>query len=171
MKKFKRGILFIVYLLFWIVAFESMRLFFMLFNFANGFSCPVPEFFGALWHGLSLDMAMMAYIGIFVVPFFIAFSFVKSQRAFKILMDVLTLILLIVGSLIVVGDAEVYRSWQFRIDASVLQYLSNPSSRLVLSILNCWLTLLRSSSTFLVLSVMRSFRRFSSEQSFEPDIS
>ena len=126
MKKIRRGILFIVYLLFWLVAFESMRIFFMLFNFANGFSCSVSEFFGALRHGLYLDMAMMAYIGIFVIPFFIAFSFVNSQRAFKIFMDVLTLILLIVGSLIVIGDAEVYRSWQFRIDASVLQYLSNP---------------------------------------------
>ena len=71
MKKIRRGILFIVYLLFWLVAFESMRIFFMLFNFANGFSCSVSEFFGALWHGLYLDMAMMAYIGIFVIPFFI----------------------------------------------------------------------------------------------------
>lgn len=126
MKNFGRGILFIVYLLFWIVAFESMRIFFMLFNLANGFSCSASEFFGALWHGLSLDLAMMAYIGIFTVPFFIVFAFVKSPRAFKIFMDVLTLILLVVGSLIVVGDAEVYRSWQFRIDASVLQYFSNP---------------------------------------------
>ena len=108
------------------MAFESMRLFFMLFNLANGFSCPIPEFFGALVHGLRLDLAMMAYIGIFSLPFFIIFAFVKSQRAFKIFMDVLTLILLIVCLLIVVGDAEVYRSWQFRIDASVLQYLDNP---------------------------------------------
>ena len=126
MKKFRRGILFIVYLLFWIAVFESMRLFFMLFNLANGFSCPVSELFGALWHGIRLDLAMTAYIGIFTIPFFIAFAFVKSQRAFKIFMDVLTLILLVICSLIVVVDAEVYRSWQFRIDASVLQYLDNP---------------------------------------------
>ncbi|MBR5984163.1 MAG: sulfatase-like hydrolase/transferase [Bacteroidales bacterium] len=126
MKNFKRGILFIVYLLFWLIAFELMRVFFMLFNLANGFSCSVPEFFGAMLHGLRMDLSAVAYIGIFFVPFFILFSFVKSQKAFNVFMGVLTGLMLIIVLLIAVGDAEVYRSWQFRIDASVLQYFSNP---------------------------------------------
>jgi len=126
MKNIKRGILFIVYLLFWLVAFELMRVFFMLFNMANGFSCSVTEFFGAMLHGIRLDLAMVAYIGIFITPFFIAFSFLKSQRIFRIFMDVLTAVILVVVSIIVVGDAETYRSWQFRIDASVLQFIDNP---------------------------------------------
>lgn len=125
-KKIRRGILYIVYLLFWIIAFESMRLFFMIFNLFCGFSCSASEFFGAMLHGLLLDMSVMAYIGIFTAPIFIVFSFVKSTRPFRIFMDVLTAILLVIFSLIVVGDAEVYRSWQFRIDASVMSYFSNP---------------------------------------------
>lgn len=136
MKKIRRGILFIVYLLFWLVAFELMRVFFMLFNLANGFSCSVPEFFGAMLHGLKLDLSMVAYIGIFITPFFIAFSFLKSQRAFRIFMDVLTALLLVVVMLLVVGDAEAYRSWQFRIDASVLQFFDNP--KLVLASAPVW---------------------------------
>lgn len=126
MKKFRRGILFIVYLLFWLVAFELVRVFFMFFNLANGFSCSATEFFCALLHGVRLDIAMAAYIGIFVAPFFIVFAFVKSQRVFRIFMDVLTALLLLAVMLIVVGDAEAYRSWQFRIDASVLQFVENP---------------------------------------------
>ena len=126
MKNFKRGILFIVYLLFWLLAFELMRVFFMLFNLANGFWCSVSEFFGAIWHGLHMDLSAVGYIGIFFVPFFILFSFVKSQKAFQVFMGVLTGLMLCVTSLIAVGDAEVYRSWQFRIDASVLQYFSDP---------------------------------------------
>ena len=126
MKNIRRGILFIVYLLFWLVVFEMMRLFFMVFNLANGFSCSVSEFFGAMLHGLRLDLSAVSYIGIFVAPFFIVFSFVKSQKAFRVFMGVLTALMLCVASVIAVGDAEVYRSWQFRIDASVLQYFSNP---------------------------------------------
>ena len=136
MKKIRRGILFIVYLLFWLVSFELMRVFFMLFNLANGFSCYVSEFFGAMLHGLKLDLSMVAYIGIFITPFFIAFSFLKSQRAFRIFMDVLTALLLVVVMLLVVGDAEAYRSWQFRIDASVLQFFDNP--KLVLASTPVW---------------------------------
>lgn len=135
-KKIRRGILFIVYLLFWLVAFELMRVFFMLFNLANGFSCSVPEFFGAMLHGLKLDLSMVAYIGIFVTPFFIVFSFLKSQRAFRIFMDVFTALLLVVVMLIVVGDAEAYRSWQFRIDASVMQFVDNP--RLMMASTPVW---------------------------------
>ena len=147
-KKIRRGILFIVYLLFWLVAFELMRVFFMLFNLANGFSCSVPEFFGAMLHGLKLDLSMAAYIGIFVTPFFIAFSFVKSHRAFRIFMDVLTALLLLVVMLIVVGDAEVYRSWQFRIDASVMQFFDHP--RLMLASTPVWRIVL----LFVILLVM-----------------
>ncbi len=73
MKNLKRGILFIVYLLFWLVAFELMRVFFMLFNLANGFSCSASEFFGAMLHGLRMDLSTVAYIGIFLVPFLILF--------------------------------------------------------------------------------------------------
>lgn len=128
MKNFMRGILYMVYLLFWLVSFELMRVFFILFNFANGFSCSASEFFGALLHGFRMDMSATAYVAVFIVPVFIAFAFIKSTRAFRITMDVLTGILLFLASFIVVGDAEVYRSWQYRIDASVLQFFDAPGA-------------------------------------------
>lgn len=136
MDKIRRGILFFVYLAFWLLCFEVMRLFFLCFNLAGEFSCTASEFFASMFHGLPLDLSTMAYIGIFVSPFFIAFSFVKSQRAFRIFMDLMTVVMLVVVSLIVVGDAEVYRSWQFRIDASVLSYLKSPD--LMLASVSTW---------------------------------
>ena len=126
MNKIRRGILYGVYLLFWLLCFELVRVFFIVFNLFNGFSCSIADFFGSLWHGLVLDVSVASYIGIAVVPFFIIFAFVKSNKAFRIFLDAFSAILLLAFSLLVVSDAEIYRSWQFRIDASVLSYLENP---------------------------------------------
>lgn len=136
MNKIRRGILYGVYLLFWLLCFELSRVFFIVFNLFNGFSCSISEFFGSLWHGLLLDASVAAYIGIAVVPFFIIFAFVKSNKPFKIFLNIFTAILLLAFSMLVVGDAETYRSWQFRIDASVLSYFDNP--QLVFASVSVW---------------------------------
>lgn len=136
MNKIRRGILFGVYLLFWLLCFELVRVFFVVFNLFNGFSCSFADFFGSLWHGLVLDVSVASYIGIAVIPFFIIFAFVKSNKAFKIFLDIFSAILLLAFSLLVVSDAEIYRSWQFRIDASVLSYLENP--QLAIASISVW---------------------------------
>ncbi|MCF0207044.1 MAG: sulfatase-like hydrolase/transferase, partial [Bacteroidales bacterium] len=67
------------------------------------------------------------YIGLFLTPFFIGFAFAKKQNTFRILLNAITAILITFMSVLAVADAEIYRSWQYRIDASAVSYLSNPS--------------------------------------------
>ncbi len=122
--------------MFRLLCFELLRIIFIVFNMFYGFSCSFSEFLGTLWHGFRLDLATTSYIGVFVIPFFIIFSFIRSTRAFRIFIDIITSLLLVGVLLISVGDAEVYRSWQFRIDGSVVMYLSNPD--LMLASVSSW---------------------------------
>ncbi|PLX06344.1 MAG: hypothetical protein C0596_17905 [Marinilabiliales bacterium] len=69
---------------------------------------------------------MVSYIGFFVIPIFIISAFFKSHKVLKISLDIFTVILLAVFSLIVIGDAEVYQYWGFRLDDTPLQYMNTP---------------------------------------------
>lgn len=107
--------------------FLTARAFFVIFNLPYDFECPFADFFASCIHGFKLDISATSYILFFLTPFFIASAFIKNQKIFKRFLDIFTAILIIIFSFLIVSDAEIYRSWQFRINKVAISYLENPS--------------------------------------------
>ena len=79
-----------------------------------------------VWHGLSLDLSTSIYLILF--PFLIIISL--WWNGWKWLRPVLSgynLLVSLALSIIFVSDASLYEFWHFRLSASVLEYLENPS--------------------------------------------
>lgn len=125
--RLKRFTIYFFYLFFWYFFFVVSRLYFILFNFAEASNAGFAELFMTFVHGFRLDASIISYAGFFVIPIFIVSAFFKSHKVLKISLDIYTAILLAIFSLIVIGDAELYHYWGFRIDDSPLQYLKNPA--------------------------------------------
>lgn len=125
--KFRRFIIFFSYLLFWYLYFVAARIYFILFNLSEIGEASFWDLILTFFHGFRLDASMIGYIGFFVTPLFIVSAFFKSHKVLKISLNIYTGLLLAVFSLIVIGDAEVYKYWGFRLDDTPLQYLNTPA--------------------------------------------
>ena len=126
--KFKRFIIFFSYLLFWYLYFVVARIYFILFNLSEAGDASFWDLILTFVHGFRLDASMIGYVGFFAAPIFLVSAFFKSHKVLKISLDVFTGLLLAVFSLIVIGDAEVYQYWGFRLDDTPLQYLNTPAA-------------------------------------------
>jgi len=134
--KFKRFILFFYYLLFWLFFFEVARIYFILFNLSDASNASFIELCKTFFYGYKLDISIVAYVGFFAIPFFIISAFFKSHKVLKISLDIYTGILLAIFSVIIIGDAELYKHWGFRMDDTPLQYMNTPG--VVSASMNGW---------------------------------
>jgi phosphoglycerol transferase MdoB-like AlkP superfamily enzyme len=124
--RFKRFVIFFSYLLFWYLYFVVARIYFILFNLSEAGDASFWDLILTFVHGFRLDASMIGYVGFFAAPIFLISAFFKSHKVLKISLDIFTGILLAAFSLIVIGDAEVYKYWGFRLDDTPLQYLNTP---------------------------------------------
>jgi len=124
--KVKKFIIYLYYLLFWLFFLEFSRLFFILFNLKESSGAGFWDLCATFIYGFKLDASLVAYIGFFVTPLFIISAFFKSHKVLKWSLDIFTGILVTVFTLIIVGDAEVYQYWGFRLDDTPLQYMNTP---------------------------------------------
>lgn len=113
------------YWLCWILFFEIARIAFLLKNYtaakAAGFSTSLLS----LWYGARMDVSLAAYITILVALIMIVFIFIKPGKN-PLLIKIYTGIVLLISLLLILVDLNLFQSWGYRIDASVLKYLSNP---------------------------------------------
>ncbi len=98
----------------------------MLYN-ANGHPFDIGDVVDVMLHGMSLDFSMGLYI--LCVPFLcIAVSiWLPKEQFFKYLLRPFFLIISIALALAFVADTSLYEFWQFKLDASCLQYLETPT--------------------------------------------
>ena len=120
-----RSLFLIKYFLFWLIFFTFARLFFMLYEYNQTLQVHAGEWFGLLIRGAWMDLSMIGYIlllsgVIMVLLFYSTGKWIISTFRY------LTIILLSVFTLIFVTDAELYRNWGFRIDATPFLYLKTP---------------------------------------------
>ncbi len=125
--KLKRLLIYLCYLLFWLFFFEIARVYFILFNLSETSGAGFWNIMATFIHGFKLDASIVSYVGFFAVPLFIVSAFFKSHKVLKISLDIYTGLFIAVFALIIVGDAELYQYWGFRMDATPLQYLRNPA--------------------------------------------
>ncbi|MDR2836552.1 MAG: LTA synthase family protein [Bacteroidales bacterium] len=126
--KIKRLLLILYYFIFWLVFFEISRLFFILYNFSElGDDC-VTELFASFYYGFPLDLSITSYIVFPSILIFIISAFIRNEKFLRYTLSIYTGIVIFIISLIIIGDAETYSHWAFRLDKTPLQFISTPET-------------------------------------------
>lgn len=108
---------------FWIVLLAVQKPIFMLFNFHKGLS--IKDYFDVVSHGFILDSVTAAYLTIIPLIIITVSYFVKFNL--KRFIFIYTIIISIVVSILFAIDCLLFSYWGFRIDATIIFYLNNPS--------------------------------------------
>lgn len=153
--KQRLSLLFKYYLL-WYLYFVFVKFLFLIFNYPLLQKISFSDFWGVFIHGFKLDISASTYL--LALPFLLLIpSIFVSAKYFKPFLKYYTSIFLIVISLLVVIDIELYKYWGFRLDRTPLMYIKTPGDMLasvkwyvivkqilvwiLLSILSIWLFL------------------------------
>ena len=94
---------------------------------AEGHAFTASDVLGVLGHGLSLDLSTALYV--LAVPFLCATAsiFIGWPKLLRWLLNIWFLLVSVGLSLAFVADTSLYPFWQFKLDASCLQYLDTPT--------------------------------------------
>lgn len=124
----KKIILIIICFVSLLFFFEIARLFFVIYNFNLYFGLSFWEVAKSFLYGLKLDLSLTAYIIIPIVFIFILSAFIKNSKFIKISLISYSILIVFLASIVIVGDAETYCHWGFRLDRTPLDFLSTPSA-------------------------------------------
>ena len=114
------GLFFIIIL----TTFLMMKVVFMLYN-AKGNDFGVTDIFAVLWHGLPLDLSTTSYLT--SVPLLVCIlSLWLSGKWPRLTTKIYSCIIAPLLSLILVADTVLYRFWQFKLDATIFNYIDSP---------------------------------------------
>lgn len=100
---------------------------FLLYYVDSSSACSWQELLGVVWHGLSLDLTVAGYVTALPVVVVLVSLWVTLSGSFmrRFFMTYFTLVS-VVASLIFAVDIALYEHWGFRIDSTILIYLSDP---------------------------------------------
>ncbi|UII30022.1 LTA synthase family protein [Fulvivirga ulvae] len=113
---------FFSYGLFWVIFFLMARVLFLAYNFDRTLEMSVGDVLLSILHGLRLDMSATGYF-MLLPGLFIVFTTYASPKILHLLLTGYTVLLLILCSLIIIADLEMYTHWGFRLDATPLLYI------------------------------------------------
>ncbi len=100
---------------------------FLLYYATEAAQSSVSEWFEVVWHGLKLDMTVAGYITALPILLLLFNLWVKipTQIGRRLLMGYL-IVVAIASSAILAVDLALYEYWGFRLDSTLLIYLSDP---------------------------------------------
>jgi phosphoglycerol transferase MdoB-like AlkP superfamily enzyme len=126
----KRRIFFqLRYFLYWVLYFIATRALFLLYHPDKSRLLSVADIGKTFLYGLRLDLSFTAYVC--VIPFLLCLiSAIVQQLKVATVIRYYTYTLLVLLSLLVTADLELYNFWGFRLDATPLQYLNTPGEML-----------------------------------------
>ena len=117
----KRLTLFGLLGLYWMIFFSSSRLLFMVYHWGLTQTLSWQDIFTTLFLGLRMDAAMSAYW--MIIPgLLLTASIVKDSSAFPTANHAFVALFVFISTTVIVFDAELYRHWGFRMDATPLHY-------------------------------------------------
>jgi phosphoglycerol transferase MdoB-like AlkP superfamily enzyme len=123
MKKRLTGLCF--YSLFWLFFFIAARLFFLIIQYHSASAFSFFNLLNVFVNGLKLDVSTIGYF--LLIPMLLSIPAVFiAGNIYRHIIRFYTYILLIISSLIVVSDANLYTYWGFRIDVTPMLYLKTP---------------------------------------------
>lgn len=115
----------LIYFVFWVVFFVFARILFLAYHVEDSKLLTLEMVYGIFKYGIVMDISMAGYYSIF--PFlWVTFSNFIGKGAFQNTIFSYTFILLTITNLIIVADLEVYNTWNFRLDATPLKFLTSP---------------------------------------------
>lgn len=114
------------YFLFWLLFFLGGRLVFLLYHHALAASLPLATLLGTFGYGFRLDASITAYLCVLPFGLFIIGSLAGPRFPLRRLVSAYSAVLGAVLAFLTMADADLYRVWGFRLDATPLQYLDTP---------------------------------------------
>ncbi len=120
------------YFIFWVVIFAAARLLFMLYFHASTAALGIPLAWGAMIHGLRMDLSAAGYLSALPALALAASAWLPLKLVRRAL-RVYTWIALVLVALLTVVDLGIFEAWGFRLDATPLQYISTPHEMLISS--------------------------------------
>lgn len=100
---------------------------FLLFYHAQAAQSSFGEWLGVMWHGLTLDSTVAGYVTAFPVLIVLFSLWIPlSRRVWRIILTVYFALISLFAATIFAVDLGLYGYWGFRLDGSVLIYLSDP---------------------------------------------
>jgi phosphoglycerol transferase MdoB-like AlkP superfamily enzyme len=111
--------------IFWLIFFYFARLFFLIVHHKEAVRFGFDILAGTFTHGIRLDISATAYILIIPLLALLPSVWIKGDW-YRHFIRFYTWIILFISSAIIVGDAELYSYWGFRMDYTVLLYLKTP---------------------------------------------
>lgn len=119
----KNLIFFARFFLFWLLFFLLERIIFLGANLHNLATRPFAEILAAGYHGLQLDLSMAAYIAAVPLLVFITVLLFNRQKPLRAnWLKVYHKVLVVLFSIIVVANLNIYREWGSKINAKALGF-------------------------------------------------
>jgi phosphoglycerol transferase MdoB-like AlkP superfamily enzyme len=111
--------------LFWLSFFFMARLFFIVFQYHSSVQNSIGDLLGTFWHGAKLDISTIGYY--LLVPLLVMIPGVWfNGNWFRIFIRWYSYLMIVVSSIIIVSDANLYSYWGFRMDYTPMFYLKTP---------------------------------------------
>lgn len=110
---------------------------FLAYYAADAAQASVGEWLGVVWHGLTLDSTVAGYVT--ALPLLLALVSLWVRLPGRIWRRVLTgyfVLVATVTAVIFAVDVELYQHWGFRLDATILIYLTDPEEAMALSLIH-----------------------------------
>lgn len=122
----KRLIALGVYSLFWLVFFIFARFFFIVVQYRLSFENSAGELLATFINGIKLDISTTGYY--LLIPVLLALPGIwVSGNWYRLVIRWYSYLLIILSSIIVVADANLYSYWGFRMDYTPVMYLKTPA--------------------------------------------
>lgn len=120
--------LFVRFALFCLLLFAFQRLVFNLHFFGRFRNESFGEYIQAYYQGLRLDLAVIGYFTLVLLPFYLIWSVSKNQwkSRFSILLKAVFFTLITLAVLIHCGEVNAYEEWNHKLTTRVFTHLVNP---------------------------------------------
>ena len=119
----------VTYVLYWLLFFIAGRLVFILFHYDIYSDYSILTILAIFGHGFILDLSLASYYMLLPSAALIFFSMFGYSR-FRQYLNMYSLVLLALSTVITILDNELYTHWGFRIDSTPLLYMQSPSEML-----------------------------------------
>jgi phosphoglycerol transferase MdoB-like AlkP superfamily enzyme len=110
--------------IFWIGFQVMIRAIFLLYNHDLTVQLSTSETFLVFFHGFNMDLSMSGYF-LMLTTLILTISALYPPRWIFVIFNSITILALVVTSLIVIVDLELYRHWGFRLDTTPIFYVMN----------------------------------------------
>jgi len=121
----KRFTAFLYFAIFWLVFFVFARLFFILYQYHDSFQYGFGELLATFWNGSKLDISTTGYFLLTPVLFAIPGLYFNGNW-YRYFIRWYSYFLIVLSSVILISDANLYSYWGFRMDYTPMLYIKTP---------------------------------------------